>query len=138
MMRDYFIVDSSKFPLVTGTFQDFVPTAEEFTGWQKKMEDFISTRENFVIIVDFTNVRVFSAEYRINAAKWAAKVDLTLSQKNITMVMCTPSLATRVLMKSILIMFQPRATFKFVSSLEQAYQTASKLLKKDYTSGING
>jgi hypothetical protein len=127
-MREFFVLDTSKFPLVVGTYQDFIPTAEEFCQWQLDLDAFNADHENYVLLLDFSKVQSLSTEHRIQAAKWASRNDALFVQKNLKAVIFTPSLGTRIMMKAFLIMVRPRSKYMLVSSLEKAHAWANQQL----------
>ncbi|HEY0744882.1 MAG TPA: hypothetical protein VGD40_25620 [Chryseosolibacter sp.] len=131
MAREYLILDTSAYPLVIGVFQDFVPTLEEFKGWQKMMDAYHAQHDNYVLLLDFSKVTVSSIEYRLLTVKWSRENDDMFVRKNIKVVFYTPSLTTRVMMKAIQAMFRPKVKYVIVSSLQKGMTVAKQLLAEN-------
>lgn len=126
-MRDYLILDLSNFPIIVGTYQDFIPTADEFRKWQADMEEFLEKHDNVVTLIDFSKIKILSSEYRVHAAKWASVKDEMFIRKNIKIIFYTPSLITKVMMKAIILMARPKTKYFLYTDFDKAYKRAQQL-----------
>jgi hypothetical protein len=128
MMREFLTLDSSKFPIVVGIYNKFIPTPEEFTKAQTDVENFCMSHEDFVLVLDFSVIPILSSEYRIAQAKWAAKTDALFVKQKMRIAFYTPSIITQVVLKSVFILSKPGIPYTLASTLEKAHVWAAKQL----------
>ena len=127
-MREFLTLDTSRFPIVVGKYKSFIPSREEFFKAQADIEEFCAGHENFVIILDFSEVPVLSTEYRIASAKWATKNDSLFARQKMKVIFYTPSVLVQLVMKGVLLLSSPSVPHIIVSDLDKAYTWASKQL----------
>lgn len=127
-MREFLTLDHSRFPIVIAKYHPFIPTREEFFKAQTDIEEFCSNHENFVIILDFSEIPVLSTEYRIASAKWAAKNDTLFVRQKMRVVFYAPSILVQLVMKGVLLLSSPSVPHTIVSDLDKAKAWASKQL----------
>jgi hypothetical protein len=127
-MREFITLNTSKFPIVEGKYQGFIPTQEELVLAQVAIENLCVMYENFVLILNFSELPPLSFEYRIAQAKWAEKNDALFAKKKMKVAFYTPSMVTRVVMKSVFIISTPSIPYTLTPTLEKAYAWAFKQL----------
>jgi hypothetical protein len=128
-MREFFTIDASAFPIVVGTYQNFIPTLEEFLKSQEDLETFIISHTDFVLLVDLSTAPLLSSEYRVSQTKWAAKNNPVFARQNIKLAFFTPSVLAQVAMKGSFFMHKPHVPYTLVSSFEKAKAWGLKQLK---------
>jgi hypothetical protein len=128
-VRNFITIDDSKFPIVVGRYQKFIPTQEEFVNSQEIMESFCLNHENYVFLIDFSEMPILSTEYRIAQAKWTKKCDPLFVRQKAKLVFYTPSITARIMLKTYLLLFSPSIPYTMTSSLEKAYAWAATQIK---------
>ncbi|HEY0744633.1 MAG TPA: hypothetical protein VGD40_24365 [Chryseosolibacter sp.] len=130
-IRDFITIDTSRFPIVLVTYQGFVPTWDEYHRAHTAIEMLVANRNNFVIILDFSQIQTgLSSEYRVAAARWASKTEPLFIKQNVKVAFYTPSVLTRIVMKGSLVLAPLRYPYTLAPTLEKAYAWAAKQLQQ--------
>jgi hypothetical protein len=125
-MRNFLTLDSSAFPIVILKYHDFVPTLEELLLAQRQVEDFISANQNYVQLIDFSEMPYLSSEFRILQSKWQEKHKATYARQKIKVVFFAPGLLTRIMLKGLFAINKPGVPCVVVSTKEKALAWANQ------------
>jgi hypothetical protein len=129
-MRKFIEIDDSRFPIVIATFQNFVPTNEEFLQMQADLQTFDASHTNFTQIIDLSKMPFLPSEFRIAQAKWAAANDALFIQQKMKIVFSTPSFIAQMMLKGVFLLYKPGVPFTVVSSIEEGVRWSEAQVSK--------
>jgi hypothetical protein len=118
-MRKFIIIDDSKFPIVIYRYQKFTPTPEEFRQMQLDLETYALGHQDFVSIIDLTDLSFLPSEFRISQAKWSKRNDPMFIKQKVKFAFCTPSSIAQIMLKGVFLISKPGVPHTVVSSIDQ-------------------
>ena len=131
---EYISVDKTKFPIIRIIMKKDEPSDEEFNDYLQTMYDIYSSNKGIVIIYDTRKSKYLKSKHRVKLGNWLKTNKQIINNAVLGVSYLVASPIGKIMLKGIFLVQKPIWKNKIVTSLDDAYAWANKLIEKNKTS----